>query len=82
MAHIKLIEIEDAHGDLKSLYDDIQRVRGERRVSNLFKTYAAFPALARANWERLKVLLSQGSLSRKLKEAVMMATAEINGCRY
>jgi hypothetical protein len=82
MAHIKLVEIEEARGELKSLYEDIQRVRGPGRVSNLFKSYAAFPALARANWERLRVLLSQGSLSRKLKESVMMATAEINGCRY
>lgn len=82
MPHIRLIEIDEADGERKALYDDIQRVRGAGKVSNLFKGYAAFPALARANWERMQVLLGQGTLSRKLKESIMMATAQINGCDY
>jgi alkylhydroperoxidase family enzyme len=82
MPHIKLIQPGDARGQVKKLYDDIQQVRGEGKVSNLFKAYAAFPALAQANWERLKILLTQGTLSRKLKESIMMATAQINGCEY
>jgi alkylhydroperoxidase family enzyme len=82
MPHIKLTEIHEAQGELKALYDDIQRVRGEGKVSNLFKGYGAFPALARANFDRLQVLMTQGTLSRKLKESIMMAAAQINGCEY
>jgi hypothetical protein len=39
----------------KALYDQIDRVRGSGRVSNLFKAYAAFPEFALANFQRLMV---------------------------
>lgn len=82
MAYVELIAVEEAQGELKELYDRIEEVRGKGRVSNLFKAYGAFPALARANFERLQVLLGDGTLSRKLKESIMVALAEINGCDY
>jgi len=80
--YIDLTPTEAATGDLKRLYDDLERVRGKGRVSNLFKAYGKFPALGRANFERLNILLGQGNLSVKLKEAVMVALAEINHCLY
>jgi AhpD family alkylhydroperoxidase len=79
---IDLVPIEQATGARKELYDEMERVRGRGRVSNLFKAYAAFPALAKANFQRLMVLLSQGNLSVKFKEAVMTALAEANKCDY
>jgi uncharacterized peroxidase-related enzyme len=82
MPFIELTPVEQADGELKQLYDDLERVRGKGRVSNLFKAYGKFPALGRANFDRLMVLLSQGTLSLRLKEAVMVALAEINHCTY
>lgn len=82
MPFIELTPVDEADGELKALYDDLERVRGQGRVSNLFKTYGKFPALGRANFRRLMVLLAEGSLSLKLKEAVMVALAEINHCTY
>lgn len=82
MARIHLTPVSEASGELAALYQDIQRVRGPGRVSNLFRGYGAWPALARRNWERMVVLLTQGTLSRTLKESIMLATAEINGCEY
>ena len=79
---IELVDVNDATGDRKSLYDDLERVRGKGRVSNLFKAYGAFPELGIANFKRLTVLLSRGTLSEKLKEAVMTALAVINHCDY
>lgn len=52
---IDLVPIERATGARKELYDEMERVRGQGRVSNLFKAYAAFPALAKANFQRLMV---------------------------
>ena len=80
--YIDLISTERATGKLKELYDDLERVRGKGHVSNLFKAYGAFPELGIANFKRLGVLLSQGTLSAKLKEAVMTALAVINHCDY
>jgi hypothetical protein len=77
-----LTQIDEAIGDVKELYTDIQRVCGEGKVSNLFKGYTAFPALPAANWQRLEVLLEQRALSRKLKESIMIATTQIDGCEY
>lgn len=82
MSYVELTPVEEAQGALKDLYDRIEEVRGKGKVSNLFKAYGAFPALAGANFERLQVLLGGGSLSRKLKESIMVALAEINGCDY
>ncbi|NIR29354.1 MAG: peroxidase-related enzyme [Gammaproteobacteria bacterium] len=82
MPYIELTPVEEATGERKAVYDEVERVRGKGRVSNLFKAYAAFPALAMANFKRLNVLLGEGTLSSKLKEAILTALAEINHCDY
>ena len=79
---IDLVPMEQATGLRKELYDDLERVRGPGKVSNLFKAYAAFPELGIANFRRLMVLLTKGTLSVKFKEAVMTALAEVNRCDY
>jgi len=81
-AFIDLVQIGQAEGRRKELYDALERVRGKGRVSNLFKAYGAFPELAMANFERLNVLLNKGYLSKKLKEGLMTALAEVNRCDY
>jgi len=79
---VRLVEIDQAEGEVKEVFDDIQRVRGEKRVSNLFKGYAIFPELLKANWQRMKAIMGGGTLSKKLKESVMVALAELNQCTY
>ena len=79
---ISLTPVDEATGTLKALYDDVERVRGVGYVSNLFRAYGAFPELGLATFKRLTVLLGQGTLSLKLKEAVMTALAVINHCDY
>lgn len=81
-AFIELVPPDKATGVRKTLYEALERVRGKGKVSNLFKAYSAFPELGLANFERLNVLLTKGSLSVKFKEAVMTALAEINRCDY
>ncbi|MBM3347932.1 MAG: hypothetical protein FJY55_15795, partial [Betaproteobacteria bacterium] len=66
----------------RELYDELERVRGKGRVSNLFRAYSAFPEIGMANFRRLSALLTQGTLSVKFKEAVMTSLAEINRCDY
>lgn len=80
--YVDLVPVEAATGERKALYDELEAVRGKGRVSNLFKAYAAFPALGKANFARLMVLLTQGNLSMKFKEGVMTALAEVNRCDY
>lgn len=82
MAHIHLVDPAKADGLVAKVFADVEDVRGAGRVSNLLKGYAAHPALLQANWERMKVLLANTLLSKKLKESLMLALAEINGCTY
>jgi uncharacterized peroxidase-related enzyme len=81
-AFIELVPVERAAGKRKELYDALERVRGKGRVSNLFKAYGAFPELALVNFQRLNTLLNNGHLSKKLKEGLMTALAEVNRCDY
>jgi alkylhydroperoxidase family enzyme len=82
MAHINLVDPAHVDGTVRETFDDVERVRGQGRVSNLLRGYALHPDLLRANWERMKVLLYGGYLSRRLKESVLVALAEVNGCAY
>ncbi len=52
------------------------------RVPNLFKTYAHHPPLLEANWNKVKALMMEGRLSRKMKEAIAVLVSEDNRCRY
>lgn len=79
---VEFVPFEKAEGLRKTLYEEVERVRGKGYLSNLFKAYSAFPELGLANFRRLVVLLSQGVLSVKFKEAVMTALAEVNRCDY
>ncbi len=79
---VKLVEIDEAEGEVKEVFDEIQKVRGKGLVSNLFKGYAIWPELLKANWQRMGVIMGGGTLSRKVKESVMIALAELNRCDY
>jgi hypothetical protein len=79
---VRLVEIDQAQGEVKEVFEEIQRIRGKGRVSNLMKGYAIYPELVKLNWLRVNVILGGGSLSRKLKECVMIALAELSQCAY
>lgn len=52
------------------------------KVPNLFRTYAHFPPLLEANWNKVKAVMMGGRLSRELKEAIAVLVSKDNGCNY
>lgn len=80
MARIELISGDQASPEAKQILDEIEQAMG--RVPNLFKTYAHHPPLLRANWQKLKATMMEGSLSRKLKETIALLVSQDNGCEY
>ena len=80
MPRIKPIEVEDATGEVKEVYDDILAAFG--MVPNLFKTSAHFPPLLKSNWEKVKAVMMQGALTRKTKEAIAVLVSKDNSCNY
>jgi len=80
MAHIPTLSDEQLSPDAQAILDEIRQAMG--RTPNLFRTYAHHPPLLRANWEKLKAVMMQGALSRKLKEAIALLVSQDNQCRY
>lgn len=80
MGRIKTLEKERVAEEVRPVYEEIEKVFG--RVPNIFKTYAHFPPLLRANWEKVKAVMMAGSLRRQLKEAIALVVSDANACEY
>lgn len=80
MGRVKALEKEDAAQEARPIYEEIEKVFG--RVPNIFKTYAHFPPLLKANWEKLKAVMIGGFLRRELKEAIALVVSDTNSCQY
>ncbi|SJZ83919.1 carboxymuconolactone decarboxylase family protein [Selenihalanaerobacter shriftii] len=80
MERIKLVVEEEAQGLVKEVYTDIKENFGV--IPNLFKALALKPKVLQANWEKVKSLMLEGHLDRKIKEMVAVVVSEANGCEY
>ncbi len=80
MARILPIEKENTAKDVQDILTEIESAFG--KVPNLFKTYSHFPPLLKANWEKVKAVMMQGSLTRKMKETIAVLVSKDNSCDY
>ncbi len=80
MARISGIEKQQTSKDMQDIFAEIEGAFG--MVPNLFKTYSHFPPLLKANWNKVKAVMMQGSLSRKTKEAIALLVSKDNSCAY
>lgn len=80
MGRVKLLEKEGISEEVRLIYEEIEKTFG--RVPNIFKTYAHFPPLLKANWEKVKAVMMGGSLRRELKEAIALVVSNANVCQY
>lgn len=51
-------------------------------VPNLFRTYVHHPPLLKANWNKVKAVMMEGTLSQKLKQTIAVLVSRDNGCAY
>src|SRR3972149_4822167 len=80
MSRIGLSSPESAGGAGAAILKEIEAAFG--MVPNLFKAYAHHPPLLEANWNKVKAIMMQGSLSRKLKETIAVTVSRDNSCSY
>jgi len=80
MARISVAEKDEVSEDVQEIFTEIEGAFG--RVPNLFKTYSHFPPLLKSNWDKVKALMMQGNLSRKVKEAIAVLVSKDNSCSY
>ncbi len=65
---------------ISAVFTEIEGAFG--RVPNLFKAYAHHPPLLLANWNKVKAVMMEGSLSRKVKERIAVLVSRDNSCSY
>jgi AhpD family alkylhydroperoxidase len=82
MATVPLLTDEAACAEARAVFDDIRAVRGTDFVNNFWRALAHDPALLKATWERLKVVMAPGALDPKTKEMLYLAVSVANGCTY
>ena len=80
MAKTKLVDVEEAKGLTKEVYDDIQKNFG--MIPNIFKAYGQRPEILQANWNKVKAVMVGGKLPRVLKEMIATTVAAAHDCEY
>lgn len=83
MPAIKMIEEDEAAGDVKQVYGDIKSTLGIDFVPNMYKLMAPNPRYLEANWDKVKaVMVEDGELDRLTKEVIAVAVSATNSCDY
>ena len=81
MSWIKEIEKEDAQGELKEIYDDIEQKRG--KLSNIMKVHSLNPAAMKSHMDLYySIMFKDRSLSREVCEMIAVLVSKLNGCDY
>lgn len=80
MARISMIDPATTEDQVQEIYIEINAAFG--RVPNLFKTYAHHPPLLEANWNKVKRVMMEGVLARKVKESIAVLISKDNSCSY
>lgn len=80
MSHIAPLDPGQASGETADIFREIASAFG--MVPNLFRTAAHHPPLLRANWNKVKAVMMEGGLSRKVKETIAVLVSKDNGCDY
>jgi len=82
MGTVPLLSDAEASPEARAVLDEIRAVRGTDHVNNFWRALAHDPALMRATWERLKVVMAPGALDPLVKEMLYIAVSTANGCGY
>lgn len=80
MARVKLVDPSEASGELKEIFDEIEKATGT--ISNVWRAYANKPELLRKTWERRAAIMGRGELRGQMKEGIALAVSEANNCQY
>ena len=82
MGTVPVLSDEAAGAEALAVFDDIRAKRQTDYVNNFWRALAADPALLRATWERLAVVMGPGALDPLVKEMIYVAVSVANGCAY
>jgi len=81
MAHIRLVEVHEATGRLKEIYDAAVKRAG--KVYNIVKTMSPNPPVLEASMAfYVNIMRGPSGLSRQEREMLAAVTSRANDCFY
>ncbi len=81
MAWIKVVDVAEAEGALREVYQEVARWRG--RIANIYKAHSVSPEAMRAHrvlYRRL--MFGPSELTRREREVLALAVSTANACHY
>ncbi len=82
MALVKPVNVAEANGKVKAIFDDIKATKGIERVPNIWRALASHPEHLEVTWQKLKTIMRPGKLDMLTKEIIALAVSITNGCGY
>lgn len=80
MARISMIDPVSADNQVQEIFAEVNEAFG--KTPNLFKVFAHHPPLLEANWYKVKRVMMEGALPRKVKESIAVLISKDNSCSY
>ena len=82
MVSIKMIELEEATGKVKEIYEEIMDQFGIDFVPNMYKVMGHKPDFLEAQWKKTQVVMQAEKLDKLTKEIIAVAVSAVSGCDY
>jgi len=82
MSLFKTISEKKAKGKVKTIYDEIKKVRKIKKIPNFWKTLANDPSTLERTWNSLQQVMKKGALDPLTKEMIYVAVSMTNSCEY
>ena len=82
MASIKMIELEEATGKVKEIYQEIMEELGTDFVPNMYKLMGHKPDFLEAQWKKTLAVMRAEKLDKLTKEIIAVAVSAVSGCDY
>ncbi len=78
---IKLVDPEQATGELREIFDDIERARGKGKITSVFTALAKAPEYLKAHWMYNVADKTVHKISIEMKEMISVAVSVAVGCK-
>ena len=82
MPFFKTISEKKAKDKVKTIYDEIKKVRKIKKIPNFWKTLANDPSTLERTWNSLQQVMKKGALDPLTKEMIYVAVSMTNSCEY
>ncbi len=82
MPTVTLVEYEDASPEVREVYDDFHRLRGDIDIPSYWKAIAHHPQSLKRAWTQFRDVMQPGALDTLSKEMIYLAVSATNRCDF